>query len=400
MIGSGNRGVDVRLPYLSREPDRYGNERHYVVRRIAGKLRRIRLQERPGTPEFAKAYTAALAKLAALTPALANPAAPPKRKPFPRMTFGWLGVQYFASQEFRALDPKSQTTRRLVLESCFAEPHRQDHPKPMGFCPLSHMTAAKVKHLRDLRAATPGAANNRRKYLSALFGWAIETTPPLMKHNPARDVRRIKYASEGFHTWTVDEVKQFEARHPVGCKARFALALLLFTGVRRGDLVTLGRQHVKDGWLRFVPGKTRYRRKRLSEKPILPELAAIMAKSTMGAMTFLVTEYGAAFTAAGFGGWFRKRCDEAGLPQCTAHGLRKAGATLAAERGASVHQLMAIFDWETPAQAKAYTDAADRRRLTSEAMGLLGRDETGTSSIAPQDEAALPQYRTEAKSKG
>jgi integrase len=277
----------------------------------------------------------------------------------------------FASNEFRALDAESQSNRRGILEACFREPHSDTDREPIGFCPLAHVSAQKVKRLRDLKHDLPGAANNRRKYLSAMFGWAIETTPPLMKTNPAREVRRIKYATEGFHSWTPDEVRQFEERHPIGTKARLALALLLFTGVRRGDMVALGRQHVRDGWLRFIPSKTRYKRRRLSEKPLLPELARIIAASPTGDLTFLVTAYGRPFTAAGFGGWFRDRCNEAGLPHCTAHGLRKAGASLAAENAATVNQLMAIFDWDTPAQAKIYTDAADRKRMAGEAMGLL-----------------------------
>jgi integrase len=93
-----------------------------------------------------------------------------------------------------------------------------------------------------------------------------------------------------------------------------------------------------------------------------------VAASPAGSEAFLQTEYGKPFTAGGFGGWFRNRCDEAGLPQCTAHGLRKAGATLAAENGATVHQLMAIFDWSNPAQAEPYTAAADRRRMAGDAM--------------------------------
>jgi hypothetical protein len=80
-----------------------------------------------------------------------------------------------------------------------------------------------------------------------MFGWAVEES--LMHLNPACEIRRIRYASGGFHTWTVEEVRQFETRHPIGSKARLAFALLLFLGVRRGDLVTLGRQHVKNGWL-------------------------------------------------------------------------------------------------------------------------------------------------------
>ena len=269
-------------------------------------------------------------------------------------TLGWLGTKYFVSDEFQALDPKSQRNRRNILESCFAETSISKEGRPVGFCPLHLLTSQTIKALRDLKKDKPGAANNRRKYLSSMFGWAIEQSPPLMKTNPARDVRRIKYETEGFHTWTPQEFAQFEARHPLGTKAHLALALLLFTGTRRGDMVTLGRQHVRDGWLRFVPSKGRKQTKTvvLSEKPWLPVLEQIVKTSPCGDLTFLVTEYGKPFTAAGFGNWFRDRCNEADLPQCTAHGLRKMGATRAAENGATEHQLMAIFDWKTPGQAR------------------------------------------------
>jgi integrase len=357
--------MDIDLPYLSRNKDRHGNVRLYVRRN--GDY--VRIREKPGTPEFLAAYTAAVERLGGPKDA----PGPNARQPFPRGTLGWLGVQYFNSDEFLALDAKSQSTRRGVLEACFQEPHKDDDPEPMGFCPLAHLAPRHVKRLRDLKKGFPGAQNNRRKYLSAMFGWAVDQDPPLLQSNPARDVRRVKYATDGFHTWTTDEVARFEARHPIGSKARLALALLMFTGTRRQDMVTLGRQHIKDSWLRFVPKKTRYKRVRISEKPWLPCLADIVSQSPCGNLTFLVTEYGKPFSDKGFGNWFRDRCNEAGLPHCTAHGLRKAGATLAAEKGATVNQLMAIFDWDTPAQAKVYTDAADRKRLAGEAMPMLAR---------------------------
>jgi integrase len=152
---------------------------------------------------------------------------------------------------------------------------------------------------------------------------ALNYIARMMRLNPAREVRKIRYATSGFHTWTRAEVRQFEDHHSIGTKPRLALALLLYLGVRRGDAVTLDRQHVKDNWLCFVPRKTRYRRRRMSEKLILPPLADIIERSPTGDLTFLVTEFGRAFTAAGFGNWFRKQCDDAGLPQCSAHGLRR-----------------------------------------------------------------------------
>ena len=90
-------------------------------------------------------------------------------------------------------------------------------------------------------------------------------------------------------------------------------------------------------------------------------------------MTFLVTEFGKPFTSAGFGNWFRDRCNEAGLPQCSAHGVRKAAAVRAAENGATTHELMAMFGWMTLKEAERYTKAAERKRLAGRAATLLKR---------------------------
>jgi integrase len=150
------------------------------------------------------------------------------------------------------------------------------------------------------------------------------------RDNPAVGIARIKTRSNGFHSWTEDEIAIFEARHPVGTKARLALALGLYTAQRRSDVIRMGRQHIADGMLSLRQQKTRT----TLTIPVHPELTAIMAASSTGNLTFLVTEYGRPFTAAGFGGWFRKRCDEAGLPkECAFHGLRKAACTRLADAG-------------------------------------------------------------------
>lgn len=353
--------VKLNLPYLSMETDRHGNDRLYVRRNG----RRIRIKGQVGTPGFARAYGEALE-------ALATPPAPtaPKASGPAHGTLGWLAERFYASDEFRGLDPDSQRTRRRVIDSCLAEPHTDTDPEPMAHCPLEHVTSKKIKRLRDMKAGLPGAANNRKKYLSAMFGWAIEAE--LMTSNPARDVRSKKYASDGFYTWTVGDLTAFEKRHPIGTKARLALSLLLYLGVRRGDLVRLGPEDVQDGVVKFIPNKTRHQRRTESQKPILPALSRIIECSPCGTKTFLETSFGKPFSAAGFGNWFRERCDEAGLTKCSAHGLRKIGATLCAESGATEHQLMAIFDWSTPAQAAVYTRAASRRALAASSMHMLG----------------------------
>ena len=120
--------------------------------------------------------------------------------------------------------------------------------------------------------------------------------------------------------------------------------------------VRLGRQHVHNGWLRFSQHKTKTK----VELPILPALQNTLDASPTGDHTFLITEKGNAYSAAGFGNWFRDRCNEAGLPKCSAHGLRKASATRAAENGATANQLMAMFGWLKIGEAERYTKAAQR----------------------------------------
>lgn len=356
-----NIAVRLDFPYLTEDRDRHGNLRIYVRR---GR-HKVRIREPKGSGGFARAYSDAL-------DTLERPTARRAREAFdasPKGTFGWLAAGYFRSRRFAALAPGSRATRRLIIEDCLREPREPGARALMAACPLERLTAAAVMMLMDRKADKPGAANNRKKYLSALFGWAVKAR--LMTANPARDAERATYVSDGFYTWTVQDVRRFWDRHPVGTKAHVALALLLFTGARRGDVVTFGPEHTQTGALRYVPLKTSYRRRRVVEKPIFPILARALEAGPVGTQTFLETEYGKPFTAAGFGGWFRKRCDEAGLPKCTAHGLKKAGATIAADNGATLHQLMAMFDWTTVSQAEPYTRAADQKRLAVEGSRLM-----------------------------
>jgi len=190
----------------------------------------------------------------------------------------------------------------------------------------------------------------------------------------------------GYHTWTPEEVRQFEARHPVGTKARLALALLLFTGQRRSDITRLGRQHAHNGKLTFTQFKGRNHKPKRLVLPILAILQQIIDASPSGDLAYLVNDLGRPFTDAGFGNKFREWCNQAGLRNCSAHGLRKAGATIAANNGATAHQLMAIFGWNTLKMAEAYTRAADQERLAKDAMHMLESLEQNGTKSCPTEE--------------
>jgi integrase len=152
----------------------------------------------------------------------------------------------------------------------------------------------------------------------------------------------------------------------LGAKARNAL-LLLQTGHARADVVRMGRQHVKNGVLSMRRQKTGVQ----FDIPLLPELLAELALHSTTQLTFLVTAYGKPFTAAGFGMWFRDRCDEADLKHCTAHGLRKAAAVHHALNGATAPELMAWFGWRTIGEAQRYIEEANRIKLARNAGARL-----------------------------
>ena len=79
---------------------------------------------------------------------------------------------------------------------------------------------------------------------------------------------------------------------------------------------------------------------------------------------------------------FSEACRQAGVNK-SAHGLPKIGATRAANNGATVAQLNAIFGWSGGKMASLYTQSADRRRLAYEAIGKLV-NETATSIPSPK----------------
>jgi integrase len=293
----------------------------------------------------------------------------------------------------KRLDERTQRVRRQILESTFDEPIAPGSLKFFRDIPLSRMTADTVEVLRDRKLAFPEAANSRVKAIRAVFKWAArkkgQDGKPFAPLNPARDVPYLKSNNpSGYHTWTLTEVHRYEQHHAIGTKARLALALLLFTGQRRSDITRLGRQHARDGKLTFTQFKGRNNKPKRLVLPILPALQQVIDASPCGNLTFLVNDLGRPFTDAGFGNKFRDWCDQAGLRHCSSHGLRKAGATVAANNGATAHQLMAIFGWSTLKMAEVYTRAADQERLAHAAMHMLETPEQNCNESCPTDNSS------------
>lgn len=374
----------VKLPYLVRDRDRHGNVRMYVRRPGQPKIR-IGVPE--SSAEFVEAYAAALrGERWAVAPVRKRAAAKPS-KALPG-SFRALCEAYYGSAEFKRLTDRTRYVRRRHFEAVFDEPLKPGSELRFADCPLRSLRAAHIRVLRDRRADKPEAANDRLKALRTVLAYAVATGQ--LDANPARDVPRIKTASAGFRTWTRDEIAAFEVRHPVGSKARLAFALLLYTGQRRSDVVTLGPAMVRDEVLHFTQAKNAGRKPVAMALPIAPALRTILDASPCGRRTFLETELGKPFAVAGFGNWFRDRCNEAGLTGVSAHGLRKALQAIGAELGLTDRELMAIAGHATAKETTRYTAAAERAKLAKAGMEKLVAGRFGTESVPPKKSPTKP----------
>lgn len=362
---------------VSPDRDRHGNVRLYF--RAAGRAK-VRLREMPGTEEFENEVACARLGVAYAKPG--DEKAEVKGQPAAPGTFLWLVQQY----KTRAKIDAAVVARRARLLEEIAE-SKTPSGRMRGMALYAQMERKHVLEIRDTMRDKPGAQNDIVKTISALYGWAIDSG--LATVNPAARIKRL-HSGDGFHTWTVEEVRQYEATHKIGTKARLALHLGLFTGLRLSDLAVVGKQHVKNGWLSIRPRKTAKSTAVDIELPILAPLQKTIDASPTGDLTFLVSEWNRPFTVNSLGNKMRDWCDKAGLPHCSMHGLRKAGATIAAENGATDEELMAIFGWVTKAQTTHYTKQARRKLIAARAaVKLLIDPEQKMDEIVPPANAVV-----------
>jgi integrase len=150
-------------------------------------------------------------------------------------------------------------------------------------------------------ASTPIVARTLLLAIRNLVQWAV--TEQLIDVDPTLGMKIRLPKSDGHHTWTDEQIVQFQGHHPIGTKARLAFELL-DQGMRRGDVIRVRRQDVRDGELTIKQKKTGTE----VTLPLTPELAqAIAAYSTPGISTLLTTATGKPYSEREFNKWFRRR---------------------------------------------------------------------------------------------
>lgn len=331
-------------PYASSFRDRHGRER---VRFRKKGLPPYYPKAVPGTDDFWQEY-------------LAWKASEPQPVGIKRVTPGTyddLISQFYKSTAWRNI-PKESTRRtyRGELERFRAK---------NGDKPVRKVNAAGIVRLMEKMGDTPAAAANLLKRLRTLHDYAIIIG--MRRDNPAKAVKPPRSKGTGLHEWTEAEIKQFEKTHKLGTKAYLALACFLYTAQRRSDVAVMGEDPEKPGYVRVRQLKT----DAILSIRMHPKLKEAVKACPSNAPTFIVSERGKPYTKESLGNWFRERCNEAGLRQCSAHGLRKAASRRMAELGLSNQLIKSITGHSTDSEVARYTRNADQAARADQAMDLM-----------------------------
>lgn len=332
--------------WVSEYRDRHGKPR-YRFRRKG--FAQYLFKHAPGSEGFRAEYKACLDGMAA------EPIEPGAGRAVPG-SFDDLVNRYYRAPDF--LDPSDRTREvyRGVIER-WRTKYGKGKVRDLQARHVEAMMAEMLPHRT--------AANMLRKRLRALMDFAIRQG--MATTNPVVATKPYKVETEGFHTWSEDEIAAYEAQHAIGSKARLALDLMLWTGQRGGDARVMGPPNVRNKRLVVTQEKTGA----TVSLPILAPLASSIMATRSGALVFLLSEHGKPYSRKGFGNKFRQWCDEAGLPQCSAHGLRKAAARRFAEAGCSNQQIKSWTGHTTDSEVARYTAAADQQALSDDAGEML-----------------------------
>lgn len=344
--------MKTRFKNVTVDPDRHGKLRARF--RKAGR-KPVYMQTLPDQPGFAAEYKA-----------LCEDRPDISIKVIPGSVHD-LCARYLRSADYMARGGTENKRNRIGLIESFREEFGSDLVANFGFEHIEAILLARVPKRKNDKGRTVGgqvAATNLRKQLMRLFAYAKKLK--WIASNPVEEAAKVGVERiAGYYTWTEADIARYQEQHPLGTKARLALEIVLWTGQRRSDARLFGPRHIARGKVNYQAHKTGAD----LWLPVARDLRrAIDAMPSVGLTTYLVTSHGKPFGNVGFGNKFREWCDEAGLPQCTAHGLRKAIARRMAQIRLTDEEMKSVGGWRNTTQLRVYTEAVEQEALADGAM--------------------------------
>lgn len=348
--------------YVTRFNDRHGQPRWRYRR--AGHASGY-FHNKPGTEEFRAEYAAFEA---------ARIEAQPRESKWIEGSVGDVVARYVSVPSRLGPSKTTQAKVRRIVDG-FRDEHGYRMMADFRFEHIDKVIAKKREKVTGGKRIIGGveAARKLRKELVRLFDYAIKLQ--IRTDNPVRQSEKVRVAagqrSRGYHTWTEEEITQYREKHALGTNARLAMELMLWTGQRRGDAIGFGPDDILARRVEFFVNKTG-KGLRLSLAPQLQAAIDTMDPAP-GAKSFLINSYGRPYTDGGFGNKMREWCDQAGLPQCTSHGLRKAMMRRMAELGMANRTLKSVSGHVRDEEVSLYTESANQVALADEAIALVSK---------------------------
>lgn len=332
---------------VTKATDRHGKSRWRLRRTIKGRKIDCYIDAVFGSDEFRALYEVAISE----------PREQQSRTD--RRTIAFLVEDYLGSRAFGDLSKATRYAKRRRLDWI---------RETIGPAHYADLLPRHIAALMD-RKGGPEAANRLHKEIAQLYKWANRQHGYSGPH-PTSEIDRRKIETQGYHTWTHEEIAQFREFHPSGTKPRLAFELVLGTGAARQDAARMGPLNIRGGVIRYARGKTDGK----VELPLakLPDLTRELANINDQRTVFITRKDGKPYTTEGFGNWFADVVVAAGLStKCRTHGLRKHGAMRLAEAGATEAQIAAFLGHRSHHEARRYIAAANRMTLASSALDLL-----------------------------
>jgi integrase len=275
---------------------------------------------------------------------------------FIKGTIGWVVENYLKHPQFTGKGANTQRNYRRVI----------DHLKmKLGAARIADLQPNHLRIIRDDIAKTSTAtADMAVMLLGVLWDHAAEFCKIPLGVNPAHGLRKVHENKNPHEPWPAETIDAFlnVASEPL----KLALYLLLYSGQRVGDVVTMKWSNFAGGRVQLVQEKTG---QPINVK-VHERLAAVLKEVPRINDYVLNNRWGRPYKNADALSGVIKRVltdDLKNAGHLTTHGLRKNAGVALAEADCTVPEIMAILGHKTPAQAIAYAEKANRGKLADSA---------------------------------
>lgn len=298
--------------------------------------RTTRMQNAPGTPEFAVEYARLL------------------RGDFggdATKTYKRLIASYIASARYKKL---SEVTKRDYRK------HMTWIEENAGGVDPTRMRRVDMIQMRDALADTPTLANRRVAFMSTLMEHAIDIG--WIEHNPCHGVQSLEPTGRVRHPWPQDMINAF--REVADFDTRLLFELLLGTGQRIGDVLKMQWSHIEDNGIHVKQGKT----KTPLFIPFTGELRAMLAETPRRSLYLVSQANGRPMSYPLAWKRIMEVRKQIGAEAYDIHGLRHSAASELAALGLDDAHIMALTGHTSSGMVRTYAGAAAQKKRATEAQ--------------------------------